>query len=107
MDVDDDNSVSTSVMEPSATVIDGSGPPRSTVEYEVSEQSRQTRERQENAMQELLIKRRAAALAVPTIDMAVRARLSCLGEPITLIGGREMERRDRLRMLKLALLRPE
>ncbi|KAE9463595.1 hypothetical protein C3L33_04503, partial [Rhododendron williamsianum] len=74
MDVDDDNSVSTSVTEPSAAVIGGSGPPRSTAEYEVSEQSRQIRERQEKAMQELLIKRRAAALAVPTNDMAVRAR---------------------------------
>ncbi|KAF7148244.1 hypothetical protein RHSIM_Rhsim03G0032000 [Rhododendron simsii] len=169
MDVDDDNSVSTSVMEPSAAVIDGqtvvatspvpiqpvsiigpplgspvppiptqlpsitpqlaplppvvrqpqaqqngevspsdsdsdsdndgSGPTPSTAEYEVSEQSRQIRERQEKVMQELLIKRRAAALAVPTNDMAVRARLRRLSEPITLFGEREMERRDRLRML--------
>lgn len=71
----------------------------STVEYEISEESRQVRERQEKAMQELMMKRRATALAVPTNDMAVRARLRRLGEPITLFGEREMERRDRLRML--------
>ncbi|XP_052179956.1 U4/U6 small nuclear ribonucleoprotein PRP4-like protein [Diospyros lotus] len=86
---------------------DDSGPSRTTAgsaaEYEVSEQSRQIRERQEKAMQELLMKRRAAALAVPTNDMAVRARLRRLGEPITLFGEREMERRDRLRMLMAKL----
>lgn len=47
--------------------------------------------------------RRAAALAVPTNDMAVRARLRRLGEPITLFGEREMERRDRLRMIMAKL----
>ncbi|KAL6987222.1 hypothetical protein U1Q18_012973 [Sarracenia purpurea var. burkii] len=86
---------------------DDSGPNRtiagSAAEYEVSEQSRQVRERQEKAMQELLMKRRAAALAVPTNDMAVRARLRRLGEPITIFGEREMERRDRLRMLMAKL----
>ncbi|XP_022726592.1 U4/U6 small nuclear ribonucleoprotein PRP4-like protein isoform X1 [Durio zibethinus] len=70
-----------------------------TGEYEISEESRLVRERQEKAMQELLMKRRAAALAVPTNDMAVRTRLRRLGEPITLFGEREMERRDRLRMI--------
>lgn len=75
----------------------------STVEYEISEESRQVRERQEKAMQELMMKRRATALAVPTNDMAVRARLRRLGEPITLFGEREMERRDRLRMLMAKL----
>ncbi|KAI9178217.1 hypothetical protein LWI28_023963 [Acer negundo] len=54
-------------------------------------------------MQELLMKRRAAALAVPTNDMAVRARLRQLGEPITLFGEQEMERRDRLWMLMAKL----
>ncbi|XP_028069169.1 U4/U6 small nuclear ribonucleoprotein PRP4-like protein isoform X2 [Camellia sinensis] len=86
---------------------DDSGPNRTTAgsaaEYEISEQSKQVRERQEKAMQELLMKRRAAALAVPTNDMAVRARLRRLGEPITLFGEREMERRDRLRMLMAKL----
>ena len=74
-----------------------------TGEYEISEESRLVRERQEKAMQELMMKRRAAALAVPTNDMAVRARLRRLGEAITLFGEREMERRDRLRMIMAKL----
>lgn len=77
--------------------------PASNAEYEISEESKQVRERQEKAMQELLMKRRASALAVPTNDMAVRARLRRLGEPITLFGEREMERRDRLRMIMVRL----
>ncbi|KAJ1375476.1 WD40/YVTN repeat-like-containing domain superfamily [Sesbania bispinosa] len=76
---------------------------KGTGEYEISEESRLVRERQEKAMQELMMKRRAAALAVPTNDMAVRARLRHLGEPITLFGEREMERRDRLRMIMAKL----
>ncbi|GMJ00523.1 LACHESIS, proline-rich protein 4 [Hibiscus trionum] len=72
-------------------------------EYEISEESRVIRERQEKAMQDLLMKRRAAALAVPTNDMAVRTRLRRLGEPITLFGEREMERRERLRMIMAKL----
>ena len=75
----------------------------SAVEYEISEESRQFRERQEKAKQEFLMKRRASALAVPTNDMAVRTRLRRLGEPITLFGEREMERRDRLRMIMAKL----
>lgn len=75
----------------------------SAPEYEISEESRQVRERQERAMQEFLMKRRAAALAVPTNDMSVRTRLRRLGEPITLFGEREMERRDRLRTLMAKL----
>lgn len=78
---------------------DDSGAQRTTLEYEISEESRLVRERQEKARQEFLLKRRAAALAVPTNDMAVRARLRRLGEPMTLFGEREMERRDRLRTL--------
>ncbi|RVW92151.1 U4/U6 small nuclear ribonucleoprotein PRP4-like protein [Vitis vinifera] len=39
----------------------------------------------------------------PTNDMAVRTRLRRLGEPITLFGEREMERRDRLRMIMAKL----
>ena len=42
-------------------------------------------------------KRRAAAIAVPTADVKVRARLRELGEPITLFGEGPQERRDRLR----------
>ncbi|KAM7271488.1 hypothetical protein ACFE04_030702 [Oxalis oulophora] len=72
-------------------------------DFEISEESKLVRERQEKAMQDLLMKRRAAALAVPTNDMAVRTRLRRLGEPITLFGEREMERRDRLRMIMAKL----
>lgn len=86
---------------------DDSGPTRnaqgSSREYEISEESRLVRERQERAMQELLMKRRAKALAVPTNDMAVRTRLRRLGEPITLFGEREMERRERLRTIMAKL----
>ncbi|KAI2813568.1 hypothetical protein CBS115989_9314 [Aspergillus niger] len=44
-------------------------------------------------------KRRAAAMAVPTDDGRVRARLRELGEPITLFGEGPADRRDRLREL--------
>ncbi|CAL1372379.1 unnamed protein product [Linum trigynum] len=74
-----------------------------TVGYEASEESLIIQERQQKAIQELMMKRRANALAVPTNDMAVRTRLRRLGEPITLFGEREMERRDRLRMLMAKL----
>ncbi|PAN49642.1 hypothetical protein GQ55_9G473800 [Panicum hallii var. hallii] len=73
------------------------------VEYEVSDDHRAARERHERAVQELLQRRRAYAMAVPTNDSAVRARLRRLGEPITLFGEREMERRDRLRALMVRL----
>ncbi|KAJ9563332.1 hypothetical protein OSB04_008492 [Centaurea solstitialis] len=76
----------------------GSGP-----EYEISEESKLYREKQEKAKQDFLMKQRAAALAVPTNDKAVRSRLRRLGEPVTLFGEREMERRDRLRMIMAKL----
>lgn len=44
-------------------------------------------------------KKRAAAIAVPTDDGRVRARLRELGEPITLFGEGPGDRRDRLRYL--------
>ena len=44
-------------------------------------------------------KRRAAAIAVPTDDGKVRAKLRDMGEPITLFGERPGDRRDRLRAL--------
>ncbi|PLN82846.1 putative pre-mRNA splicing factor [Aspergillus taichungensis] len=44
-------------------------------------------------------KRRAAAMAVPTDDSRVRARLRELEEPITLFGEGPADRRDRLREL--------
>ncbi|KAL4585893.1 hypothetical protein LXL04_010520 [Taraxacum kok-saghyz] len=77
---------------------DDSGP-----EYEISEESRLFREKQEKAKQEFLMKQRAAALAVPTNDNSVRSRLRRLEEPVTLFGEKEMERRDRLRMLMARL----
>lgn len=72
-------------------------------DYEVSDESRLARERHEKAVQDLLLKRRAFAMAVPTNDASVRARLRRLGEPVTLFGEREMERRDRLREIMLRL----
>ncbi|KAI3838829.1 hypothetical protein MKX03_002605 [Papaver bracteatum] len=69
------------------------------MEYEISDASVEVRERQEKVIQNHLLKRSAYALAVPTNDFAVRARLQRLGEPVTLFGEREMERRDRLRMI--------
>lgn len=72
-------------------------------EYEISDESRLARERHEKAVQDLLLKRRAFAMAVPTNDASVRARLRRLGEPVTLFGEREMERRDRLREIMLKL----
>ncbi|CAF2093710.1 hypothetical protein YC2023_063827 [Brassica napus] len=71
--------------------------------YVISEESRQVRERQERAMQELLRKRRAAAMVVPTNDKSVRRRLRRLGDAITLFGEREMERRARLAQLMARL----
>ncbi|KAF1347005.1 WD40-repeat-containing domain protein [Delphinella strobiligena] len=47
-------------------------------------------------------KRNLAAVAVPTDDVRVRARLRELGEPITLFGERPEDRRDRLRELLYA-----
>ncbi|KAG5300966.1 U4/U6 small nuclear ribonucleoprotein Prp4 [Histoplasma ohiense] len=44
-------------------------------------------------------RRRAAAIAVPTEDSRVRARLRELGHPITLFGEDASDRRDRLREL--------
>nr|VDD47145.1 unnamed protein product [Brassica oleracea] len=71
--------------------------------YVISEESMQARERQERAMQELLRKRRAAAMAVPTNNKSVRGRLRRLGDAITLFGEREMERRARLAQLMARL----
>ncbi|CAA7388471.1 unnamed protein product [Spirodela intermedia] len=86
---------------------EGSAPPHSSAaapdEYEVSEESRIVRERQEKVRQELLLKRKAYAMAVPTKPEAVRARLRRLGEPVTLFGERDMERRDRLRAIMVRL----
>jgi U4/U6 small nuclear ribonucleoprotein PRP4 len=58
---------------------------------------------QEKLLKDLELNRRARRLAVPTNDQAVRQRLRQLGQPITLFGEREMERRDRLRHLMARL----
>ncbi|EFJ34421.1 hypothetical protein SELMODRAFT_81344 [Selaginella moellendorffii] len=68
-------------------------------EYEVSEASKVAREKHEKDMERILLQRRAAALAVPTSDAAVKEKLRQMGQPVTLFGEREMERRDRLRYL--------
>ncbi|KAH7430213.1 hypothetical protein KP509_09G088700 [Ceratopteris richardii] len=72
-------------------------------EYEASEESRKAKERQEQAIQQIMLNRRAKALAVPTNDAIVRSRLRSLDQPITLFGEREMERRERLRALMAQL----
>ncbi|KAJ7531297.1 hypothetical protein O6H91_14G039400 [Diphasiastrum complanatum] len=80
-----------------------SGDSENLEEYQVSEESRKARERQEQLVQQLMMRRRASALAVPTNDAAVRSRLRTLNQPITLFGEREMERRDRLRAVMAKL----
>ncbi|CAI5472930.1 unnamed protein product [Closterium sp. Yama58-4] len=81
----------------------GGGGKGKGVEYELSETGKRAKERQEQMLKELEMKRRARALAVPTSDTAVRLRLRAIGEPITLFGEREMERRDRLRSIMAKL----
>ena len=41
-------------------------------------------------------KRKANTIAIPTDDVRVRARVREIGEPITLLGERPEDRRDRL-----------
>eukprot|EP00897_Mesotaenium_endlicherianum_P005154 jgi/Mesen1/4667/ME000241S03704 len=84
-------------------VEDGAHVEFSSETYELPEESRKAKERQEQLLQELELKRRARLLAVPTNDNAVREKLRALDEPITLFGEREMERRDRLRQLMAKL----
>ncbi|XP_044331188.1 U4/U6 small nuclear ribonucleoprotein PRP4-like protein [Triticum aestivum] len=88
---------------PASTSAAAGGGDDDEVDYEVSDDHRAARERHERAVQELLQRRRAYAMAVPTNDSAVRARLRRLGEPITLFGEGAMERRDRLRALMARL----
>ncbi|KAI9868944.1 MAG: hypothetical protein M1813_002767 [Trichoglossum hirsutum] len=52
-------------------------------------------------------RRRAAAIAVPTDDSRVRARLREMGQPITLFGEGPADRRDRLRELLTQLAEAE
>jgi len=65
----------------------------------LSETSRAARERNAEAMERIQERRRMAEVVVPALDPDVRKLLRRLGEPVTLFGEREMERRDRLRKL--------
>lgn len=71
--------------------------------YALSVGSQKERDAQESKYTELLQKRRAKALAVPTNPSEVKERLRDLGEPITLFGERELERRERLREILVKL----
>ena len=65
--------------------------------FDLSAGSESTRQRQEALLMEFENRRRQRALAVTTDDKEVRRQLRELGEPMTLFGEKEMERRDRLR----------
>ena len=56
-------------------------------------------DRQQQLIREFELKRRSRSIIVPTNDQQVRSLLRGLGEPITLFGERELERRERLRGL--------
>ncbi|KAI0997690.1 putative WD repeat-containing protein [Podosphaera aphanis] len=58
-------------------------------------------ERASAIISQLVRKRRAAQLSVPTDDTRVRARLREMGEPMSLFGEGPGDRRDRLRQLLL------
>ena len=61
--------------------------------------SSQQTQRQSEIVEQLELKRRMKSLVVPTADSEVRQALRSIGEPITLYGEKELERRDRLRKL--------
>jgi hypothetical protein len=63
--------------------------------YELPEASRKEQAAQERLIQELELKQKMKAVVVPTDDKRVRAMLRQLGEPVTLFGERELERRER------------
>eukprot|EP01028_Stygiella_incarcerata_P007829 TRINITY_DN32806_c0_g1_i1.p1 TRINITY_DN32806_c0_g1~~TRINITY_DN32806_c0_g1_i1.p1 ORF type:complete len:527 (+),score=155.52 TRINITY_DN32806_c0_g1_i1:302-1882(+) len=65
----------------------------------LSEQSERSRREQETLIREIERQHRSKLLAVPTDDGQVRGLLRRLGEPITLFGEREHERRARLRTI--------
>ncbi|PRW05847.1 U4 U6 small nuclear ribonucleo PRP4 [Chlorella sorokiniana] len=66
---------------------------------ELPEASAEQARKQQELMREIELRRKMKATVVPTNDGDVRRMLRQLGEPITLFGEREMERRDRLRKL--------
>ncbi|KAL7423296.1 hypothetical protein Q5752_002597 [Cryptotrichosporon argae] len=61
-----------------------------------------SREREQNAalIEELERKKRMRTLAVPTDDRKVRERLRAYGEPVTLFGEGNGDRRDRLKVIQ-------
>lgn len=67
--------------------------------FELTEASRRDREEQEKLLAEFELRRKVRSTLVPTDDGKVRDMLRQLGEPITLFGEREMERRDRLKKI--------
>eukprot|EP00899_Mesostigma_viride_P015926 jgi/Mesvir1/24334/Mv11015-RA.1 len=66
---------------------------------ELDEEDAAAKEKQAALLREFQQKRRERDMAVPTADAQVRTRLRELGQPVTLFGEREMERRARLRKL--------
>ncbi|KAI8471206.1 MAG: WD40-repeat-containing domain protein [Monoraphidium minutum] len=67
--------------------------------FELTEASQREREEQEKLLAEFELRRKIRATLVPTDDAKVRDMLRQLGEPVTLFGEREMERRDRLKKI--------
>ncbi|KAF6260005.1 WD40-repeat-containing domain protein [Scenedesmus sp. NREL 46B-D3] len=65
--------------------------------FELTEASRRQQEEQEKLLRDFELRRRIRSTVVPTDDGKVRSMLRALGEPVTLFGEREMERRERLR----------
>eukprot|EP00201_Polytomella_parva_P006267 CAMPEP_0175085054 /NCGR_PEP_ID=MMETSP0052_2-20121109/28430_1 /TAXON_ID=51329 ORGANISM="Polytomella parva, Strain SAG 63-3" /NCGR_SAMPLE_ID=MMETSP0052_2 /ASSEMBLY_ACC=CAM_ASM_000194 /LENGTH=563 /DNA_ID=CAMNT_0016356983 /DNA_START=234 /DNA_END=1921 /DNA_ORIENTATION=+ len=67
--------------------------------YGLTEASLRDKEQQEKVLKEFELQRKIRQTVVPTDDVKVRILLRHLGEPITLFGEREMERRERLKKL--------
>lgn len=65
--------------------------------FALPESSNRDRELHDKVVKDLELKRKIRQVVVPTDDGKVRQLLRQLGEPITLFGEREMERRERLK----------
>lgn len=70
---------------------------------EHTEAARRAKRQQQEAVAAAVQRRRMHAMVVPTDDQEVRTWLRKLTEPMTLFGERQMERRERLRMLMTTL----
>lgn len=73
--------------------VDGGDAPSAT--FELPEASRRVMAEQEKLIQELELKQKVKTTVVPTDPAAVKAMLRAIGEPVTLFGEREPERRER------------